>query len=75
MAYLILQYAVLAAAVAFSLWRVLNRISPRRMQALRTRLTGRAPVEAPKSCGTGCDACRMCAAGTALGREVTRPSP
>ena len=42
MAYLILQYAVLAVAVVFSLWHLLGKISPKTFQVLRTRLTGRA---------------------------------
>jgi len=71
MAYLILQYAVLVAAVLFSLWQVLNKLSPKTLQVLRTRLTGHAPTEAPKGCGTGCDTCRMCATITALNKDVT----
>ncbi len=69
MAYLILQYAVLAVAVLFSLWHVLNKVSPRMLQVWRTRLTGQAPKEAPKACGTGCDSCRMCATVAALSKD------
>lgn len=72
MAYLILQYAVLAFAFLFSLWHVLNKVSPRSLQALRTRLTGRAPQEAPSSCGTGCDTCRMCATISALNKDAVK---
>jgi hypothetical protein len=72
MAYLILQYAVLTFAILFSLWHVVNRVSPRSLQALRTRLTGRAPKEAPKSCGTGCDTCRMCATVSALNKDTVK---
>ena len=72
MAYLILQYAVLAFAFLFSLWHVLNKVSPRSLQALRTRLTGRAPQEAPKGCGTGCDTCRMCATISALNKDAAK---
>ena len=73
MAYLILQYAVLAAAVVFSLWHVLNKVSPRTVQVWRTRLTGRAPADAPKGCGTGCDSCRMCATVAALSKDINKP--
>lgn len=71
MAYLILQYMVLATAVLFSLWHVLNKLSPKTLQVLRTRVTGRAPEEAPKGCGTGCDTCRMCATITALTKDIS----
>lgn len=70
MAYLILQYAVLAVAILFSMWHVLNKISPKTVQVWRTRLTGRAPKEAPKSCGTGCESCRMCATFSALSKDT-----
>jgi hypothetical protein len=72
MAYLILQYLVLAVAVVFSLWHVLNKVSPKTLQVLRTRLTGRAPAEAPKGCGTGCDTCRMCATISALNKDLSK---
>lgn len=71
MAYLILQYMVLATAVLFSLWHVLNKLSPKTLQVLRTRVNGRAPEEAPKGCGTGCDTCRMCATITALTKDIS----
>jgi hypothetical protein len=70
MAYLILQYCVLTVAVLFSLWHVLNKVSPKSLQVLRTRLTGRVPQAAPKSCGTGCDTCRMCATIAALKKDA-----
>lgn len=72
MAYLIMQYAILAVAVTFSLWHILNKVSPKVVQALRTRLTGRAPAEAPKGCGTACDSCRMCATIAALNKDVNK---
>ncbi|MBP2161456.1 hypothetical protein J2X24_004040 [Asticcacaulis solisilvae] len=70
MAYLILQYAVLAVAVVFSLWHLLGKISPKTLQVLRTRLTGRAPEQAPRSCGTGCDTCGACASIAALTKDI-----
>lgn len=72
MIYFVIQYVVLTAAILFSAWHLLNRIMPKRMRVLQARLSGRAPSEAPKGCGTGCDTCRMCETVAALSRQVRK---
>lgn len=75
-AYALLEAAVIALALGFSLWTLLGRFAPAWRQALLRRL-GRssAPLAAAPACDSGCPRCTGCAEGgsaTAPREQVVR---